>query len=171
VSDHDPPRVLVIGIGNELRGDDIAGLEVARRVRDRTRDGIEVCELRDDPTELLDLWLGRDAVVLVDTMRSGASPGTILRLDASHEPLPERQRRGTSSTHAAGLADTIELARALDRLPARVIVYAVEGRRFDTGTDVAGEFEAIIPTLVERVLREAGSLRASGGAYPGFSAR
>lgn len=156
MSDPRPPRVLVVGFGNELRGDDGAGLEVARRVRDRAHGyGTEVYELRHDPTELLDLWLGHDAVVLVDTMCSGSSPGTILRLDASHEPLPARQRHGTSSTHTAGLAETIELARVLGRLPALVIVYAVEGRRYDAGAPLSDEIAAIAPTLVERVLAEA----------------
>ncbi len=161
----------MVGVGNPLRGDDGAGLEVARRVRARARgDGFEVRELRGDPTELLELWLGREAVVLVDAMRSGASPGTFRRLDAGHEPLPARQRHGPVSTHAAGLADTIELARALGRLPARVIVYAVEGRRYDTGAELSDELAAIVPTLAERILREARSVVASRGCGTGFSA-
>jgi hydrogenase maturation protease len=148
----------VVGVGNPLRGDDGAGLEVVRRVRDRARDGLEVRELRGDPTGLLEVWLGREAVVLVDTMRSGGLPGTLLRLDASHDPLPARHRHGPSSTHATGVAETIELARALGVLPARVIVYAVEGRRYDAGAGLSDELAAIVPTLAERVLREARSL-------------
>jgi len=163
--------VLVIGVGNDLRGDDGAGLEVARRVRDRARgDGIEVRELGGDPTELLDVWPAWEAVVLVDTMRSGASTATIRRLDASRQPLPAQQRHGTSSTHGAGVAETIELARALGSLPARVIVYAVEGRRFDAGAGLSDELAAIVPALTEDVLREARSLRASDGRATGLSA-
>lgn len=164
------PRVLVAGVGNPLRGDDGAGLVVARRVRARMpRGGTEVRELCD-PSELLELWLGRDAVLLIDTMRSSASPGTILRLDASREPLPARRQHGPSSTHASGLAETIELARALGTLPARVIVYAVEGRRYDVGARLSDELAATVPALVDRVFREARSLRASDGSATGFSA-
>jgi len=171
VSDATEPGVLVVGVGNPLRGDDGAGLEVARRVRDQARGhGFEVRELRGDATGLHDAWHGREAVVLVDTMRSGARPGAIRRLDASNEPLPAPQRNGPTSTHAAGLAETIELARALGRLPARLIVYAVEGRRYDVGAGLSDELEAIVPTLVERVLREARSLRASDVSATGFSA-
>jgi len=171
VCDLHQPAVLVVGVGNELRGDDGAGLEVVRHVRNRTQgDSIEARELRGDPTELLDLWLGCDAVVIVDTMRSGASPGTILRLDASHEPLPAPGRHGMSSTHAAGLAETIELARALGRLPARVIVYAIEGQRYDVGTAVTDELEAIVPALAEQLLREVRDLRALDRSLTGFSA-
>ena len=166
------PAVLVVGVGNPLRGDDGAGLEVARRVRDRApADGFEVRELRGDLTELLDAWLGREAVVLVDTMRSGARPGAIRRLDASDEPLPAQHRHGPTSTHAAGLAEMIELARALGRLPARLIVYAVEGRRYEAGAGLSDELEAIVPALVERVLRESRLLLASHVSVTGFSAR
>ena len=161
MSDATRPGVLVVGLGNPLRGDDGAGLEVARRVRERgSGDGIEVGELCGDPTELLDLWLGREAVVLVDSMRSGASPGTIRRFDASRVPLPARQRHGRSSTHAAGPAETIELARALGALPARVIVYAVEGSRYGPGTPLSDQLAAIVPRLSKRVLSEAQSLRS-----------
>ena len=162
MSDATRPGVLVVGVGNPLRGDDGVGLEVAGRVRDRARGGgIEVCELRDDPTELLDLWLGRAGVVLIDAMRSGACPGTIRRLDASHEPLPAGRRRSIGSSHAAGLTEAIELGRALGRLPERLIVYGVEGQRYDVGTTVTDALEAIVPTLVERVLDDARSLRAT----------
>ena len=52
-----------------------------------------------------------------------------------------------------------------------MIIYAVEGLRYDVGARLSDELEAIVPTLAERVLREARSLRASGSADPGFSAR
>ncbi len=125
--------VLVIGIGNQLRGDDSASGEVVRRLHERgAQTGIEVIEQLCEPNDLLEVLHGRDAVVLVDTMRSGDPPGTIRRFDASSEPLPARLR-GSVSTHAFGLHEAIELARALHRLPRRVIVFAVEGRHFEAG--------------------------------------
>ena len=51
-----------------------------------------------------------------------------------------------------------------------MIVYAVEGRRFDAGAGLSAELEAILPTLAECVLREASSLRADDGSLTGFSA-
>ena len=147
--------VLVIGIGNELRGDDGAGVEVARRLRGPARHaGIEVRELRGEPTRLLEAWEGCDAVVLVDTMRSGAPAGTIRRFDASREPLPV-PLRGSSSTHAFSLDQAIELGRALDRLPETVIVFAVEGRTFEAGSGLSEELEAMTQSLADAVLIEA----------------
>jgi hydrogenase maturation protease len=150
--------VLVIGLGNELRRDDGAGIEVARRVRDRARGtGIEVRQLRGEPTGLLDLWRGFEAVVITDTMCSGAPPGTLRRLDASHEPLPANLDR-SCSTHAVALGGAIELARTLNRLPARVVVCAIEGRRFDAGDGLSDAVRRRTPELVEMVLDEARAL-------------
>jgi hydrogenase maturation protease len=147
--------VLVIGVGNELRGDDGVGLLVARQLREPAQKvGVEVCEHHGEPTELLDAWRDRDAVVLVDTMRSGVAPGSIRRLDASGQPLPSRLR-GSSSTHAFAVDEAIELARVLGRLPRRVIVFAVEGRTFEAGAGFSDELEAAVPALTEAVLREA----------------
>jgi hypothetical protein len=37
------------------------------------------------------------------------------------------------STHAFGVAETVELARSLGRLPGYLVAYLIEGERFETG--------------------------------------
>lgn len=149
-------RALVIGVGNELRGDDGAGIAVARRLREATE--LDVRELQGEPTDLLDTWEGHDTVVLVDTMRSGADPGAIRRIDASQAPLPIGLG-GSTSTHAVGLGETLELARAMGRLPGRVVVFAIEGRRFEAGTPMSDAVQSGVSELVARVLGELGAGR------------
>jgi len=150
--------VVVIGVGNALRHDDAVGLEVARRLRERAgAEGIEVLEQEGEAIALLDMWEQADAVVLVDAARSGSAPGTIHRVDATFEPVPA-QLLGSSSTHAVGIDEAIELARALGRLPARVVVYGVEGRRFEAGIGLSEEIEAVAGWLADSVLREARAL-------------
>lgn len=157
-----PGGVLVIGLGSELRGDDGAGIAVARRLRGAARRaGVEVREVAGEPLELLDAWDGRRAVVLVDAMRSGAAPGTVRRLDATAAPLPAAIGP-VASTHAVGLGEAIELARALQRLPPRVIVHAVEGARFAPGRGLSPAVAAALPALVRDVLEEARGLRGPG---------
>ncbi len=146
--------MLVIGVGNELRGDDAAGIAVARRLRDAAK--LDVREHQREPTTLLDAWQGHDAVVLVDTMCSGAAAGAIRRIDASQAPLPA-DFRGSTSTHAVGLAETLELARAVGRLPGRVVVYAIEGQQFETGASMSDAVRSGVDELVARVLDEVGT--------------
>ncbi len=147
--------VVLIGVGNALRHDDAAGLEVARLVRARAgAAGIAVREQEGEALGLLDQWEGAEAALLVDAFRSGAPPGTVHRMDASAQPL-RAELRGSSSTHAVGMGEAIELGRALGRLPPRVVVYGVEGRCFSAGSGLSEEVEAAIGPLSETVLREA----------------
>jgi hydrogenase maturation protease len=135
--------VNVIGLGNEWRGDDGVGLEVARRVGGR--------QLPGEPIALVGALAGGDEVVLVDAVSSGAEPGTIFRFEAGEERLPA-PLFGASSTHALGLAEALELARSLGQLPRRVLVYGVEGERFDYGTGLSPSVAEAADRLTEEVL-------------------
>jgi len=126
-------RRLLIGLGNPLRGDDAAGLLVAREARRRGGDGVEVIELEGEPVDLIEAWQGAARAVLADAVASGARAGAVHRLDAAAGPLPATL--AGPSTHALGLAEAIELGRALGRLPGELVVYGIEGERFETGAE------------------------------------
>jgi hydrogenase maturation protease len=143
--------VVVIGVGNSMRGDDAAGLDVAACLRGEP--GIEVHAHAGEGIDLIAMWEGADAVVLVDTVRSGAAPGTIHRFDISDGALPSPLRR--QAGHAISVATAIELARTLGRLPGTVIVYGVEGEAFETGSAPTAAVEAAIAPLVDAVRAEA----------------
>ena len=137
--------MILIGVGNGWRGDDGAGLAVARRVRELAPAGVEVREVESDATALVDVWSGADHVVVVDAAQSGAAPGTVRRFDARSQPLPVRTLR--SSTHAFGVSDAVELARSLGRLPGRLEVYAIEGASFVAGDRLSPSVERAVAEL------------------------
>ena len=145
---------VVIGVGNAYRGDDAAGREVARLVQERVPDDLDVvvCEL--EPTRLIDAWNGAEAALVVYAVASGAEPGTVHRFDATGEALPSREFR--SSTHALGIGETIELARAIGRLPGRIVVFGIEGETFGSGTELSAGAQSGVERAVELVLEEAG---------------
>ena len=138
---------LVVGVGNPWRGDDAAGLAVARRVRERSP-GLDARELEGDAAALLELWAGHSRVAVVDAARTGSPAGTLHVFRADREPLPVELR---SSTHAFGVADAIELARALGRLPPRLDVYGVEGVEFGLGTPLTPAVQRAIDGLAARL--------------------
>ena len=144
--------MLVIGIGNELRGDDGAG---PAAVRELQHAGITVA-LSAGGIELLDLWRHAQAVVLVDAIRTGAPAGTIHRIDAGTGGVP--LSAGAPVTHALGISDVIELGRALGRLPPRLIVYGIEATRFALGEGMSPYVAAALPQLRDAVRREIGQL-------------
>ena len=160
---------VVIGVGNELRGDDSAGLLVARRLRERgaTQADVLVCEA--DPAELLTAWTGADLAIVVDTVVSGAAPGTIQRFDVSAAPLPTKLIG--FSTHAFGVGEAIELARALDRLPGRTIVYGIEGSSFSAGAPLDPAIERAVDETLTRIMAELAEGVPDGRAVQPATAR
>ena len=145
-------KVVVVGVGNAVRGDDAAGLVVAERVRRRAADGVDVVECEQEPTRLLDAWAGADLALVVDASLSGAEPGTIRRFDAIAEHVPARTFR--SSTHAFGIGDAVELGRALGRLPERVVVFGIEGADFALGSGLSAPVASAVDEVAEAVLGE-----------------
>jgi len=147
-------RTLIIGLGNEYRHDDAVGLVVARRLREAAPESVLVLEETGEGASLLESWRDADTVILIDAVRSGAKPGTVHRIDAQAQPIAKKFFR--FSTHAFGLAEAVELARALGRLPPRLIVYGVEGRNFEAGVGLSPEVQAAVEGVVEAVLAELG---------------
>jgi hydrogenase maturation protease len=145
-------RTVVIGIGNPVRGDDAAGVVVAEHLRPRVPEGVEVVSCSEEPSRLMEVWEGAESVLLVDTVASGAPAGTLHRFDAGEQPIPAYTFR--SSTHAIGIADTIELARALGRLPRRVRVYGIEAGGFETGSSLTPAVESAVAFLVKDMLAD-----------------
>lgn len=142
-----PAGRLVIGLGSRDRGDDAVGPVVAAEVAARRLPGVRVL-VHEDPTCLVELWGAPDAVavVVVDAVRSGAAPGTVHVLDATAGTLADHAwaRTGRGGTHAFGLAAAVELARALHRLPPRLLLVGVEATSFGHG-------ESLSPAVVRAV--------------------
>ncbi len=154
------PSRLVIGVGHEQRGDDAIGLLVARHLSAgdalQRCDDLRIVEHDGDGMDLVLLWEGAERVVLIDAVVSGRrASGEVERFEAHREPLPTRLF-GAHSTHALGVAEAIELARAMETLPSCVVVYGVEAARFETGSAPSARVRACIEGVSGRVLEELG---------------
>ena len=68
----------MIGIGNAYRSDDSAGLIAARRVKEQVSEDYSVIEHTSEGAALMELWKGADRVIVMDAVRSGAAPGTVV---------------------------------------------------------------------------------------------
>jgi len=145
-------RFVVVGVGNAYRRDDGAGLVVAARLRGREPAGVDVVTCEQEASRVLDAIEGRDGAVLVDAASSGAAPGTLHRYDAASEAVPARAFR--ASTHAFGVGEAIELARALGKLPPAVIVYGLEGDDFAAGEGLSPAVAAAVGPTAEAMLAD-----------------
>ena len=142
---------LVVGVGNRVRRDDGVGPAVVDRVR-ASRPDLDVVELSGDASAMIELWAGRDVVVVVDAVRTGAPAGTCHRwrlgADGWDAPLPPSRL----SSHLVGVREAVELATALDRLPPRLVVVGVEVADLGVGEGLSGAVAAAIDDAAELVL-------------------
>lgn len=151
--------VLVVGLGSVDRGDDAVGPVVAGLVSDvvadRRIEDVRVI-LHEDPTALIDLWSGAGLVVVVDAVVSGQEAGTIhvLETGAGEQALPTSawSGAGRAGTHAFGVAGSVELARALHRLPPRLVLLGIEAASFDHGAPLSEPVTAAVDRAVTTVL-------------------
>ena len=143
-------RRLIIGVGNPDRGDDGAGLAAAVLLRERLahRDDIRVLLHWGESTGLVDAMTGWDDVIIVDAARSAREPGSWHVFDVTGSPLPSDLT--DMSSHGFGIPQAIELARALDTLPKRCRIYAIEGSTFEAGAPLSD----VVRVAVEAVARE-----------------
>lgn len=143
---------VILGIGNRYRSDDAVGPLVADRLAAL---GLPAREHSGEGAGLIEAWSGAEHVVVVDAMQSGARPGTVRRLDAGAEALPTGLFR--YSSHRFGLAEAVETARALGRMPASLVIYGIEGRAFGFGEALSPEVAEAVEEVVRRVAGESAS--------------
>jgi hydrogenase maturation protease len=126
----------IIGVGNPMRGDDGVGAAVVAHLR---ADDIPAFAFDGDGAELMEMWMGQPRVIVIDAALSGAQAGTLHRFDAHLAELPRNFFR--HSTHQFGVAEAVEMARILGRLPLELIVYGIEGVNFDMGASLSPNVE------------------------------
>jgi hydrogenase maturation protease len=145
---------IVIGVGNRDRGDDAAGPLVCDRLRARldpaTTVRTFVCE-----GSIIDLalhWDHDDDVIIVDAMQPGAEPGRVVSFDATADPLPTPR---SVSTHEIDVSVAIELARAIGRMPGRLLLIGIEVAHTDwatpPSTPVASAVDAVVDLVIEQL--------------------
>ena len=145
-------RRVLLGVGNAYRSDDGVGLVVAERVRPHVPEGVEVTLCEQEASRVIDAFEGTDAAVIVDAVASGGEPGELHRFDAAAAPVPARAFG--SSTHAFGVGEAIELARALGKLPGTVVVYGIEGEQFSAGEGLSAAVAAAVEPAADAVMGE-----------------
>ena len=145
-------QVLVIGVGNEFRRDDAAGLHVAREIAKRTMPNVVVREESGEGAALMEAWREFDRVFVVDATASGSATGTIHRLDPHEKPIPSEFFH--YSTHAFSVAEAVELSRELKQLPPILVVYGVEGQNFSAGQGLSESVRKSADVVTLRIQQE-----------------
>jgi hydrogenase maturation protease len=149
------PRLLVLGLGNDLLSDDAVGLHLARRLARRLArvPGIEVQETAEMGLSLLDVIVGFDRLMVVDAVQTGrAAPGSL------HEfAVDELKLLPAMSPHFLGLGEVLALGRELGLVvPRQVRIFAVEVQDpWSVGTRLTRPVREAMPAVASRILTAA----------------
>ncbi|TNC24171.1 hydrogenase maturation protease [Amycolatopsis alkalitolerans] len=141
---------VVIGVGNEYRHDDGVGPAVVAELG-RLMPAVRATVSDGEPASLLEAWSRAELAVVVDAVLCEPSePGRIWRstVDDLGAVL------GTASSHALGIPDAVRLAKELDRLPGRLLVFAVEAADLSLGVGLTPPVAAAVPRVVEAITGE-----------------
>ncbi|MGH7687489.1 MAG: hydrogenase maturation protease [Candidatus Dormibacteria bacterium] len=152
-------RVLVVGVGNVLRGDDMFGVEVSRRLEQmKLPPSVRVTETGIAGISFVqELMDGYEAVLLIDAVERGKPPGTLVLLEPKvPEPsslTSEQRREFFSDLHQADPSIGLMLAKALGHLPEKVRVLGCEvGDADELYTDMTPPVAAAVPKAIKMAL-------------------
>jgi hydrogenase maturation protease len=146
-------RLVILGVGNPLLGDDGTGLALLTRVGREAQLPPEAA-LVDGGTwgmNLLPVIEDATHLIVLDAIRTGAPPGTPVRL--AREDLP-RYLAHKLSPHQIDLKEVFALAEWRGTLPEYLVAIGVEPERVDWGTALSPVVEAGLAAAVESVWHE-----------------
>ena len=123
-----PPRILIAGIGNIFLGDDAFGVEVVRRLAERTwPENVRVVDFGirgfDLTMALLD---DLDLVILVDAAPRGGAPGTLYVIEPEPDGRDEARPEERCSIRTARPGQGPPAVQTMGGRPRRVLVVGCE---------------------------------------------
>jgi len=149
-------KTLVLGLGNPILSDDSVGFRVAQALKGRfDEERVTVMETSLAGLSLLDLLLGYDRAIIIDSTQTGGRVGEVYRLNAKDFDTT----RHAASPHDVNLATALELGKRLGlAVPKEIIIFAIEVQDVTTFSEsLTPMVEQAIPQVVEMVLEEMGS--------------
>ena len=146
-------RAVVLGIGNTILTDEAAGVRVVE-ARERgyalpanvlaIDGGTSGMEMIEDLSDL-------DFLIVVDVVKTGAAPGTVVKIDGADIPVFFRSKL---SPHQIALPDVLASLELLGTMPREIIVLGVEPISLELGMEMTTTVAERIPQLVGMVVEE-----------------
>lgn len=146
-------RAVVLGVGNLLLSDEGVGVRAIEKLaRDyRLPPEVEVLDGGTSAMEMLDDLAHTDLLLIVDCVRTGAPPGSLVRLVDDEVPVFLQLKM---SPHQVGLSDVLATLILTGESPGRIIVHGVEPTSLDTGMELTPVVAGLLPSLVSAIAED-----------------
>jgi hydrogenase maturation protease len=153
-------RIVVLGVGNLLQSDEGVGPHVVAELgrRFRFRPEVELIDGGTSAMELLDDMAEASLLLIVDAVKSGQPPATVVKLTGDEVP---RFFTRKLSPHQVGLCDVLATLALTGESPARTVIIGVEPASLALAMELSPAVSAAVPEVLEALLAE---LRAEGVA-------
>ena len=144
-------NILILGIGNILLSDEGAGVKAVEELQNRydCSDAVEIVDGGTIGFELLPYFENRSHILIIDAVKTGNKPGTIVRID---DPPAFFQKK--VSPHQIGLADVMGMAVITDNMPQNIALFGIEPKELSTGLELSPEVAGNLSQLVDMVVDE-----------------
>ena len=155
--------LIVIGLGNYLRGDDGIGPVIIQKLEEYHRSlQIKLVDAGSDAFTVLNYLLGSDPVLIIDCARMGEKPGTVQKI------IPENTKFSTLdmgiSLHGYHLAELWQIARSMG-VKTRLSIIGIEPDAVEFNSGLSGAVEKSIPIILQMVEEEANQYAAKDTHY------
>jgi len=145
--------VLVLGLGNPLRGDDGVGPRIVEELERRELpEDVTAMDVGTAGLDLLHLLEGCDRAIVVDAADVGLKPGQFVRFTPDEARLA--QNSDGLSFHQVGLSGVLSLANALEHALPEIVIFGVQPTEIDWKEGLSPAVEATIPKLIEVLIEE-----------------
>jgi len=146
------PKIIILGIGNLLLGDEGVGIQLVRMLNkdDLNYANLEIIDGGICP-EFASFVGDADKLIIVDAIKGGKEPGTIYRLgtDAVITELPM-----PLGSHQANIIDSLKILRAIGKGPQDIIIIGIEPKAMDYGLELSPEVKEKLVELKKIVAAE-----------------
>ena len=148
----EPKKILILGLGNILLGDEGVGVRVAEQLLSHPLpDEIEVIDGGTAGYELINFFEGKEKVIIVDAVKTNDTPGSVYKLDLA---LVQEDETVQLSLHQIGLKNVFKMASLMDLNPEVTLVGIVPKDYQDYNIGLSEEVEKAIPLAIETVFQE-----------------
>ncbi len=146
-------RAVVLGIGNTILSDEAAGVRAVELLEQayQVPANVQVIDGGTSGMEMMEDLSNLDFLIVIDVVKTGAAPGTVVRIAGDEIPVFFRHKL---SPHQIGLPDVLASLELLDSMPKEIVVLGVEPVSLELGMEMTATVAEKVPLLVDKAVAE-----------------